>query len=116
MHASDTVIDKEKDAIELSLAKLCLERNIPYLGICRGAQVLNVACGGTLYQDIGKELGRNCPEYRRVVHIDYEIYDGHRHVVRVVENTPLSEWFRDSLDGGKVEIRVNSYHHQGVKK
>uniref|UniRef100_A0A164Y3S6 Glutamine amidotransferase domain-containing protein n=1 Tax=Daucus carota subsp. sativus TaxID=79200 RepID=A0A164Y3S6_DAUCS len=70
-----------------------------------GAQVLNVACGGTLYQDIGKELGRNCPEYRRVVHIDYEIYDGHRHVVRVVENTPLSEWFRDSLDGGKVEIR-----------
>lgn len=38
-HASDTTIDKEKDNIELRLAKLCLERNIPYLGICRGSQV-----------------------------------------------------------------------------
>ncbi|RVW59555.1 putative glutamine amidotransferase [Vitis vinifera] len=45
LHASDTAIDKEKDSIELGLAKLCLERNIPYLGICRGSQVLNVACG-----------------------------------------------------------------------
>lgn len=50
LHASDTAIDREKDSIELSLAKLCLERNIPYMGICRGSQVLNVACGGTLYQ------------------------------------------------------------------
>lgn len=38
-HASDTAIDKEKDSIELSLAKLCLDRHIPYLGICRGSQV-----------------------------------------------------------------------------
>ncbi|KAH7847701.1 hypothetical protein Vadar_029240 [Vaccinium darrowii] len=49
LHASDTTIDKEKDTIELRLAKLCLERNIPYMGICRGSQVLNVASGGTLY-------------------------------------------------------------------
>lgn len=39
LHASDASVDKEKDSIELSLAKLCLERNIPYLGICRGSQV-----------------------------------------------------------------------------
>ena len=39
LHASDTAIDREKDSIELRLAKLCLERNIPYLGICRGSQV-----------------------------------------------------------------------------
>ncbi|KAL4611820.1 hypothetical protein ACB092_08G153300 [Castanea dentata] len=36
LHASDTAIDREKDSIELRLAKLCLKRNIPYLGICRG--------------------------------------------------------------------------------
>ena len=115
LHASDTAIDKEKDSIELGLAKLCLERNIPYLGICRGSQVLNVACGGTLYQDIGKELPKKRPECERVVHIDYENYDGHRHVVKVVTNTPLHHWFQESLDEKKMEILVNSYHHQGVK-
>ncbi|OMO80299.1 Peptidase C26 [Corchorus capsularis] len=46
IHAGDTANDKEKDSIELKLVKLCLERNIPYLGICRGSQILNVACGG----------------------------------------------------------------------
>ncbi|KAE8077268.1 hypothetical protein FH972_015843 [Carpinus fangiana] len=117
LHASDTSIDKEKDSIELRLAKLCLERNIPYLGICRGSQVLNVACGGTLYQDVEKEISKQCPEGKRVSHMNYEDYDGHRHPVRVVENTPLHRWFKDSLeDDGKMEIMVNSYHHQGVKK
>lgn len=118
LHASDTAIDKEKDTIELRLAKLCLERNIPYLGICRGSQVLNVACGGTLYQDVEKELSKKGgSEGEKVVHMDYENYDGHRHLVNVVENTPLHDWFKDSLeDNGKMEIMVNSYHHQGVKK
>ncbi|CAN4124868.1 unnamed protein product [Withania somnifera] len=165
LHSSDTTIDREKDSIELALARLCLERNIPYLGICRGSQVLNVACGGTLYQDLEKELSKNCqmfsrsdsPEmlvshrcrikgsdihpssllkcssniakelsdncqkYEKVVHMNYENYDGHRHVVKIVENTPLHKWFKDSLgddddDGKKMEIWVNSYHHQGVKR
>ncbi|XP_075085876.1 putative glutamine amidotransferase GAT1_2.1 isoform X2 [Nicotiana tabacum] len=116
-HASDTTIDKEKDNIELRLAKLCLERNIPYLGICRGSQVLNVACGGTLYRDIEKELSRNLPQNQRVLHIDYDNYDGHRHVVKIIENTPLHHWFKNSLEEyDKMEIFVNSYHHQGVKK
>ncbi|KAI7758143.1 hypothetical protein M8C21_010590 [Ambrosia artemisiifolia] len=115
LHVSDTAIDKEKDTIELSLAKHCLERNIPYLGICRGSQVLNVACGGTLYQDIGKELSKNYPPEKKVVHMDYDNYDGHRHVVKIVEQTPLHEWFEESLQDS-MEIRVNSYHHQGVKR
>ncbi|KAG6602698.1 putative glutamine amidotransferase GAT1_2.1 [Cucurbita moschata] len=115
LHTSDTAIDKEKDTIELRLAKLCLERNIPYLGICRGSQVLNVACGGTLYQDVDSEIRKKCPGGEKVVHMDYDNYDGHRHRVNVVENTPLHNWFRDSLDEKKMEIMVNSYHHQGVK-
>ncbi|KAL9389552.1 hypothetical protein Peur_018157 [Populus x canadensis] len=116
VHVSDTSIDREKDTIELRLAKLCLERNIPYLGICRGSQVLNVACGGTLYQDVEKELSKKVPEERRVLHMDYENYDGHRHVVKILENTPLHQWFKDSLEENKMEIMVNSYHHQGVRK
>ncbi|RHN49675.1 putative gamma-glutamyl-gamma-aminobutyrate hydrolase [Medicago truncatula] len=113
LHSSDTNIDKEKDSIELILAKLCLERNIPYLGICRGSQVLNVACGGTLYRDVSKELSKNS----HVMHINYDDYDGHRHVIKVVKNTPLFDWFKDSLKNeGMDEILVNSYHHQGVKR
>ncbi|KAJ0257040.1 putative glutamine amidotransferase GAT1 [Hirschfeldia incana] len=105
LHASDTAIDREKDSIELTLAKLCLERNIPFLGICRGSQILNVAAGGTLYQDIDKELGTETK------HIDYDNYDEHRHEARLVEETPLHEWFE-----GMDEIMVNSYHHQAVKR
>ncbi|XP_010251232.1 PREDICTED: uncharacterized protein LOC104592948 [Nelumbo nucifera] len=116
LHASDTAIDREKDTIELRLAKLCLERNIPYLGICRGSQVLNIACGGSLYQDIGKELSKKCPDGQSVVHIDYDNYDGHRHPVKVMKNTPLQDWFKASLDKDKMELWVNSYHHQGVKR
>ncbi|KAK6146847.1 hypothetical protein DH2020_020716 [Rehmannia glutinosa] len=118
LHSSDTSIDHEKDLIELKLVKLCLERNIPYLGICRGSQILNVACGGTLYQDIEKEFSKKSENnnYKVVNHMDYENYDGHRHVVSVVENTPLHEWFRDSLEVGRGVIFVNSYHHQGVKR
>ncbi|KAI3946436.1 hypothetical protein MKX01_017652 [Papaver californicum] len=121
LHASDTAVDREKDSIELGLAKLCLERNIPYLGICRGSQVLNVACGGTLYQDIEKELHKQKSlqgggTSTKVIHMDYDNYDGHRHAVKVIENTPLHDWFKDSLEEGKMEIMVNSYHHQGVKR
>ncbi|KAL6220428.1 hypothetical protein ACLB2K_008184 [Fragaria x ananassa] len=119
LHVSDTAIDKEKDSIELRLAKLCLERNIPYLGICRGSQVLNVACGGTLYQDIETELGKHSKvDGSKVQHINYDDYDGHRHEVEVVEDTPLHHWFKEEElnERGKLEIRVNSYHHQGVKR
>ncbi|URD72845.1 Peptidase C26 [Musa troglodytarum] len=118
LHTSDTAIDREKDSIELRLAKLCLERNIPYLGICRGSQVLNVACGGTLYQDVERELSKKDDGggSTATVHMNYADYDGHRHAARVVENTPLHSWFRESLDEGKMELEVNSYHHQGVKR
>lgn len=117
LHASDTSIDREKDSIELRLARLCLERNIPYLGICRGSQVLNVACGGTLYQDLAREMERAGGKADK--HIDYDNYDGHRHPVTIVEGTPLHKWFQASLtaDGERpMELDVNSYHHQGVKK
>lgn len=115
LHSSDTAIDKDKDSIEMQLARRCLERNIPYLGICRGSHVLNVACGGSLYQDVEKELFHKGGA--AVKHINYENYDGHRHPINVIEGTPLHEWFRESLDGGcGLQLNVNSYHHQGVKK
>lgn len=77
--------------------------------------MLNVACGGTLYQDVEKELTKK-NGFKNVAHMDYENYDGHRHKVKVVKESPLYNWFRDSLEGEEMEIMVNSYHHQGVKK
>eukprot|EP01018_Ginkgo_biloba_P026174 Gb_05384 [translate_table: standard] len=114
LHSGDTSIDRAKDSIELHLAKRCLERNIPYLGICRGSQVLNVACGGTLYQDVEKELFKKSGV--RVEHINYDDYDGHRHSVKVVKATPLHSWFVESWEDGNMDVQVNSYHHQGVKR
>lgn len=113
LHPSDAAIDHEKDSIELRLARRCLERNIPFLGICRGSQVLNVACGGTLYQDVDHELPAAAAAVR---HINYDNYDGHRHPVRVLPGTPLHEWFAESLDGEDSRLTVNSYHHQGVRR
>eukprot|EP00246_Nothoceros_aenigmaticus_P013506 TRINITY_DN4692_c0_g1_i1.p1 TRINITY_DN4692_c0_g1~~TRINITY_DN4692_c0_g1_i1.p1 ORF type:complete len:468 (-),score=75.04 TRINITY_DN4692_c0_g1_i1:328-1731(-) len=116
LHSSDTSLDKDKDSIELQLARRCLERNIPYLGICRGSQVLNVACGGSLYQDVEKQVSTKVGV--AVKHMDYDNYDGHRHPIRVLEDTPLHEWFKGSLSksANPMELIVNSYHHQGVKR
>lgn len=65
-----------------------------------------------------KELARKVPEELRVSHINYENYDGHRHLIRVLEGTPLHKWFKESTNAEeeKLEILVNSYHHQGVKR
>lgn len=116
LHSSDTSIDRHKDSIEFQLARRCLERNIPYLGICRGSQVLNVACGGSLYQDVEKELVQQGGV--AVQHMNYDDYDGHRHPIEVVEGTPLQDWFNESFKDVSegLQLNVNSYHHQGVKR
>jgi Predicted glutamine amidotransferases len=93
-----------KDEIELRLLNDALQRKIPIFGICRGSQLLNVACGGTLYGDVQRE------KHSQIHHIDYDNYDTYRHPVDIVDGTPLSRWYR------RKTIRVNSYHHQGVRK
>mmetsp|Transcript_5949 Transcript_5949/g.15809 ORF Transcript_5949/g.15809 Transcript_5949/m.15809 type:complete len:402 (+) Transcript_5949:169-1374(+) len=110
LHASDAELDHSKDDIEFELARRCIERRIPFLGICRGSQVFNVAAGGTLYTDVESELGV-VPGNTHTRHVDYLNYDVHRHPVSVVPGTPLHAWF-----DGVAELQVNSYHHQGVKR
>ena len=92
-----------KDEIEVRLLRHALRSKIPVLGICRGSQLLNVVCGGTLYGDVQKEKGSNRP------HIDFENYDTYRHPVTLVPGTPLARWYR------RKTLRVNSYHHQGIR-
>eukprot|EP00898_Chlorokybus_atmophyticus_P009239 jgi/Chlat1/945/Chrsp108S01374 len=104
LHPSDTEHDPSKDELEFALAKRCVQKGIPYLGLCRGSQLLNVIMGGTLYADV--ELEANA-----IPHIDYNNYDGYRHPIKIVPGTPMEAWF-----GRQEALPVNSYHHQGVRR
>jgi putative glutamine amidotransferase len=98
-------IDPVRDAYELALARLALERDLPVLAICRGVQVLNVAAGGTLVQDIPSALEE--PLQHTVTEPRHAI----AHDVRVAAGTLLA----DLLDG-KSSVPVNSRHHQAIKR
>ncbi len=88
-------IDEERDALELNLLRVCLERDIPVLAICRGIQVLNVGLGGRLRQ----HLEGHAPRDRN---------DVLTHLVRVRPGSRLWEAL------GQVDaLVVNSFHHQG---
>lgn len=95
--------DTERDAFEMELFNKILDAGKPALGICRGAQLINVALGGTLYQDLSSVK----PEWHGE-HARYDIKDGRAHSVRL-----LDEGF---LRGAGETIGVNSMHHQAVKK
>jgi putative glutamine amidotransferase len=99
--------DPARDLYEMELVRLCLAAEKPLLGVCRGAQVLNVALGGTLYQDI-ETLH---PGAR--VHRNWEIYDEHAHEIAFERGSLLERWYTGQIPGGTP--RVNSVHHQGLK-
>jgi len=93
-----------KDEIEIRLLRQALRLKAPIMGICRGSQLLNVVCGGTLYGDVQKEKRSHRP------HIDYHNYDTYRHPVTLEAGTPLAGWYR------RKTLKVNSYHHQGIRE
>lgn len=96
-------MNQVRDAFELNLIKIATELNKPILGICRGAQLLNVCFGGTLYQDIFST------DEKRLGHRQTSQFDEVIHKVKIDSSSITSKIF------GK-EIWVNSYHHLAVKK
>ena len=92
----------ERDEFELALARRALERDIPFLGICRGMQVMNVARGGTLVQDLPEREGQN--EHRRV----RGTFDGADHDVRLRPGSLAAR------AAGEEHHSAKSHHHQGV--
>ncbi len=92
-------IDPQRDKFELQLAGLIIENDIPTLGICRGCQVINVACGGSLIGDLKTGLShrQNAPR-------DYPFHD------IVVEKASLLQEVVSAT-----HLRVNSFHHQAVR-
>ncbi|MDQ3758864.1 MAG: gamma-glutamyl-gamma-aminobutyrate hydrolase family protein [Actinomycetota bacterium] len=98
-HEATTGFKAERDRFELALARRALGRDTPVLGICRGMQLLNVACGGTLIQDLAN----------RQVHVEVPGTFSH-HGVRLEPGSLAAR----SLGGELVD--VHSHHHQGVDR
>jgi len=96
-------ISEERDNNELILFKEAIKSDLPIFGICRGLQIMNVALGGTLYQDIPTELDF-CLDHEMS-----EKCEDKQHFVNVEKGTPLYGIFK------KERIEVNSYHHQAIK-
>jgi len=102
-------VDNPRDAIELALAKEFYALDKPLLGICRGAQVMNIALGGTLFTDIPTQYKTNIPHQNQgpnTARTRREIV----HPVSIVADTKLSAIL------GMSETDVNSFHHQAIKK
>lgn len=97
----EPVMDPRRQSNDLTLAKLAREREIPTLGICLGLQVMNVAAGGTLVQDIDSQ-------FETEIRHASEPEDRGRHDVIVEKGTRLGEILRDR------ELNVNSSHHQAI--
>jgi putative glutamine amidotransferase len=96
--------DAIRDAYEIDLFHEFVTQGKPVFGICRGHQVINVALGGKLYQDIATQF----PEGGS--HRDDAKYENHFHDMRILPNTWLSRLYP------QVEHkRINSIHHQGLK-
>ena len=95
--------DRVRDMYELELLHEFIESGKPVLGVCRGCQLINVAFGGTLYQDIATDV----PTAN--AHVNEE-YDQHRHGVHFPDGSTLLNMFP-----GRRDAIVNSIHHQAVK-
>ena len=95
--------DRARDMYELELLHEFIEAGKPVLGICRGCQLINVAFGGTLYQDIITDVPT------AIAHVNDQ-YDSHHHDIRFQPDSMLAK-----VLGGATAARVNSIHHQAVK-
>lgn len=97
-------IDEERDRFEVELVHAARSRDLPLLGICRGLQVLNVALGGSLYQDLSyrqqTDSAHQSPRERRREPV---------HQVAITEGSRLAEIL------GVRELRVTSTHHQIIR-
>ena len=103
-HPRLTDVDPERDSVEIKLVQAAASGNKPFLGICRGAQAVNVALGGTLYTHIADQLPNALdhayPGNLRTVLV---------HEVKIEEGTRIAEVLGEPI------VKVNSLHHQGLK-
>lgn len=97
--------DPVRDRYEIELLDGFLSKGKPVLGICRGCQLINVAFGGTLFQDIGTQQ----PDAH--AHVDADLYDQHKHDIAFEPGSKLAGLYPEATTA-----RVNSIHHQAVDR
>lgn len=97
-------VNVTRDTYDLTLFKLASDRNIPTLGICRGLQLINVAMGGTLYQDLPSQKPSD------INHRQDEEGTVATHSVSIVEGSMMHQIL------GQKEVQVNTIHHQAIEK
>lgn len=98
-------VSPARDQMEISLLPMIMELRKPVLGICRGIQVLNIALGGNIWQDIPSQVTREFP----LAHSQPFSYDMPCHTVALTEGSLLARISESS------SIKVNSMHHQAVR-
>lgn len=97
--------DRVRDLYDLAVVEAFAQAGKPIFGICRGLQLINVAFGGTLYQDIETQRPG------ALQHRNASTYDQNFHLVEFVPGSRLAQ-----LYPGQRRARVNSIHHQGIKR
>jgi putative glutamine amidotransferase len=107
-HPAYRAAEPGRDAFEIALAKAALDADRPLLAICRGMQVLNVACGGDLIQDIPTEVNGALP------HAVNEPRYAIAHEVWVTATSRFAALMKERLEDGE-SCQVNSRHHQAVR-
>jgi len=98
-------VDYERDEFEIKLCKKASLKDMPMLGICRGQQLINVAAGGNLYQDIYSQKTNANGHSPKFCFGGYE-----HHKVNIKNNSKIYDMFNAN------EIKTNSFHHQAVKE
>jgi putative glutamine amidotransferase len=101
-------LDRERDALTLSLVTACIDQAIPLLGVCRGFQEINVALGGTLHQQVQDVPG--LMDHREPADTSIDGQYAPSHEVNFVKGSVFSAW------AGADSARVNSLHGQGIGK
>ena len=111
-HPALGVVDAERDALEMALLLAALRRDLPVLGICRGAQVMAVTTGGDLWQDIPAQ----CPHC--LAHRQTAEFTQPTHAARILRDSPLARilGLSDVTNPDDPRVMVNSFHHQAVRK
>ncbi len=103
-HRNIGSVDRVRDEMEFQLTQKALNQDLPLLGICRGIQMMNVAAGGTIYQDIAAEMPQPTLCHSQTGAGWYA-----SHTIDILPDTRLLQVF------GSPIAHVNSYHHQAVR-